>query len=171
MKNAICKKSVGENSEVTFAFGNGESVVVSPENFNPAVQAQLMAYGISQKLGDSYSGCKGNANKAHELFTDMLGRLSGDDGVWTTKRSGTGAGRQTTLIVEAVSRFKGITQQQASDAIEALDAEQLKAVRSAPQIQVLINEIKLERAKAKAWAEADAKDAEGDESNGALDLL
>ncbi len=136
-------KAVSDTA-VTFEFATGEVEEVSPKDFSADIQKQLMLHGLSQKLGDSYSG--EDADKCHGIFTGVLKNLA--DGSWTA-RAGGGAPRISQLA-EALARETGETVEKCVETLAAMDDDKKKAVRSHPAIQVQLSEIKLEKASADA---------------------
>ncbi len=137
-------KAVSDTA-VTFSFATGEEVEVAPKDFSAEIQKQLMLHGLSQKLGDSYSG--EDADKCHAIFTGVLGNLT--DGNWSARAGGGGAPRISQLA-DALARETGETVEKCVEVLAAMDDDKKKAVRSHPNIQVHLSEIKLEKASADA---------------------
>ena len=137
-------KSVSDTA-VTFSFATGEEVAVSPKDFSNEIQAQLMLHGLSQKLGDSYSG--EDADKCHSIFTGVLANLA--EGNWSARAGGGGAPRISQLA-EALARETGEDVAKCVETLAAMDDDKKKAVRSHPAIQVQLSQIKLEKAAADA---------------------
>ena len=80
-------EAVGDDG-VTFTFATGETEVVKPADLPAEIQKQLMLHGLSQKLGDSYSG--EDADKCHAVFTGVLKNLT--EGSWSARSGGGGGG-------------------------------------------------------------------------------
>lgn len=137
-------KAVSETA-VTFEFATGEVVEVSPKDFSGDIQKQLMLHGLSQKLGDSYSG--EDADKCHSIFTGVLANLT--DGNWSARAGGGGSPRISQLA-EALARETGETVEKCVETLAAMDDDKKKAVRQHPAIQVQLSQIKLEKAAADA---------------------
>jgi len=137
-------KAVSDTA-VTFEFATGEVVEVSPKDFSGDIQKQLMLHGLSQKLGDSYSG--EDADKCHAIFTGVLANLN--DGNWSARAGGGGAPRISQLA-DALARETGETVEKCVEVLAAMDDDKKKAVRSHPSIQVHLSQIKLEKAAADA---------------------
>ena len=137
-------KSVSDTA-VTFEFATGEVKEVSPKDFSSDIQKQLMLHGLSQKLGDSYSG--EDADKCHAIFTGVLANLT--DGNWSARAGGGGAPRISQLA-EALARETGEPVDKCVETLAAMDDDKKKAVRSHPAIQVQLSQIKLEKAAADA---------------------
>lgn len=138
-----------ERIEFQFANGNTHTVVATdlPEN----VQRCALWHGISQKLGDEYSGAK-TADEAEEAFLALLERLT--DGDWATERAE--AGPRTSLIFEAICiayerAGKPLTDEQKTEKREALkDAATRKAAQEHPAIAAVYLELQAQRAVEKA---------------------
>lgn len=137
-------KSVSDTA-VTFEFATGEVEEVSPKNFSAEIQKQLMLHGLSQKLGDSYSG--EDADKCHSIFGGVLKNLV--DGNWSARAGGGGAPRISQLA-EALARETNESVEKCVGILSAMDDDKKKAVRAHPAIQVQLSEIKLEKAAADA---------------------
>jgi len=155
-KQTICKKTI-EGDTVTFAFSNGSTATVSPENFSPEIQTQLMAYGISQKLGDSYAGSEG-PDEAQAAFQSTLDQLAA--GEWKVRRA-SGAPRVTQLA-EALAAVTGQELAVCQEKIAGMDDDQRKGLRAHPQVAAKLAEIKAQKAQAaaaKALEEAQGAEA------------
>ena len=81
-------KTVSDTA-VTFEFATGEVEEVSPSDLPAEIQKQLILHGLSQKLGDSYSG--EDADKCHAIFSGVLKNLV--EGNWSARSGGGGAPR------------------------------------------------------------------------------
>jgi len=137
-------KAVSDTA-VTFEFATGEVVEVSPKDFSGDIQKQLMLHGLSQKLGDSYSG--EDADKCHSIFTGVLVNLN--EGNWSARAGGGGSPRISQLA-EALALETGETVEKCVEILSAMDDDKKKAVRVHPAIQVQLSQIKLKKAAADA---------------------
>lgn len=145
-KNQICKKTpIPEKQAVEFAFANGVTHTISMADFQAEQQSQLGSYGISQKFGDSYAGAE-SPDEAVETFLATVEQVK--SGEWTVRRGGGGAAR-ITMLVEALARVTGKTEEEAQAKIATLDDDEKKDLRTHPQIAAVLEEIKLDRQKAK----------------------
>lgn len=81
-----------------FRFANGETLVVNPNDIGANCRTAALFHGLSQKIGDSYAGAKGDADTAYESAQTILERLINDDWV----RQGEGVGARPSLVSEAV---------------------------------------------------------------------
>ena len=133
-------KTVGEAS-VTFDFATGESVEVKPADLSKDLQRQLMLHGLSQKLGDSYSG--EDADKCFTIFTGVLKNL--EDGEWSARSGGGGAPRISQLA-EALSVAAGETVEKCVEKLSEMSDADKKTVRDHPQVQAALADIKLRKA-------------------------
>lgn len=150
----VTKSVDAEAGTVTFEFATGESEVVEVKEFSNDVQAQLMLHGLSQKLGDSYSGEE--ADKCHAIFAGTLKQLV--EGNWSARSGGGGAPRISQLA-EALSRATDNPVEECIETLAGMSDEDKKGVRAHPQIQAILAEIKLEKATADA---AKAKEEAGE---------
>jgi hypothetical protein len=125
---------------VKFEFATGEVVEVKVGDFKSDIQKQLMLHGLSQKLGDSYSG--EDADKCHTIFQGVLKNLT--EGSWSA-RAGGGAGRISQLAA-ALSRAAGEPVEKCVEKLSEMDDAAKKTVREHPAVQAALAEIKLEKA-------------------------
>lgn len=140
-------------------------VEVSPKDFTPEIQRQLMIHGLSQKLGDSYAG--EDADKCHAIFTGTLKSLT--DGTWSS-RSGGGGGPRISQLAEAFSRAVGQPVEACVSKLAEMTDDQKAAVRKHPQVVSALAEIKLEKAKADAKKAKEASKAGDPEGEAPVDL-
>jgi len=145
MAETKVKKTVEEDGSITFEFASGETEKVSPGDFSAEIQKQLMTHGLSQKLGDSYSG--EDTDKCHAVFLGVKKNL--EDGNWSA-RSGGGGGPRVSQLAAALARVTGEPIEKCVEKLSALDDDKKKAVQAHPDIQLAIAEIKQEAAAAKA---------------------
>lgn len=146
---SICTKTVREDmSGVDFTFSNGEVLSVDISSIPDEVIAHLICHGISQKVGDSYTGQK-DAAEAHATASALVERLQG--GEWTAARqsSGGGAGRVTQLA-EALARACGKTVPECVAVLDGMDDDQKKQLRQHDAIKAQLAIIKAEAAQAAA---------------------
>lgn len=123
---------------VTWTFGDGTTVSVRGADFPAQVQEYLLAYGIRQKLSDSYASRKSEAERK-ERFLQVLKDLK--EGVLpgtTERRSGADASAVDALAkaVMAALAERGIAKQHAevAAALKKMSAEQRLAVAAAPDV-------------------------------------
>lgn len=130
---------------VKFEFATGEVVEVKCGDFKGDIQKQLMLHGLSQKLGDSYSG--EDSDKCHTIFQGVLKNLS--EGNWSARAGGGGAGRISQLAA-ALARAAGEPIEKCVEKLSEMDDATKKTVREHPAVQAALAEIKLEKAQADA---------------------
>ena len=140
----IAKKVVGE-STITFAWADETSTVVDLDTLPEAIKQRAMIHGLSQKLGDSYSGAAGDVGRAKAMFDETLSALQ--DGDWNRQGGGFSSGG---IWVEALAQAAGVTVEEALEKWNAMDDAEKAAVRKHPQVKLAKAEIEMERAKAKA---------------------
>jgi hypothetical protein len=136
----IAKKAIVEGA-ITFTWADESISTVLVDDFSKAIRERAEVHGFSQKLGDSYSGCKTVA-EAKLKFDATLKALH--DGDWNMKGASTGG-----QIVQAIARATGAT---IEDVLvkwnEADDATRKSWAKHPDVIQAALT-IKLEGLKAK----------------------
>lgn len=120
-------------------------------------------HGLSQTLGDTYAGAKGDLTAALDAFQTKFEVLAG--GQWVEKREGVGPKPSSVAAaVKAALEANGETvddDRMAAIMSKLKTAEQRKAAVANPAINAQYEAIKLANAKAKAKAAAaKAKDAD-----------
>lgn len=139
-------KTINEDGTLSFEFATGEVVDVNPGDFSNEIQKQLLIHGVSQKLGDSYSG--EDADKCHVIFSGVLKNLT--EGNWSA-RAGGGGGARISQLAEALSRASdGETVETCVETLSSMSDEEKAAVKKHPAVQAALAEIKLEKAQAEA---------------------
>ena len=83
---------------LVFKFADGETYEVRGSDLPPAIMEAAAYHGLSQKLGDSYAGAKGNIADARDAFETVLERLTNGD--WVTV--GEGPGTRPSMVADAV---------------------------------------------------------------------
>ena len=130
---------------VDFTFQDGTVLSAELSALNPEMINKLAVHGLSQKVGDSYSGeeaanCQTIAEAVWKTLTE---------GEWST-RSGGGGGPRISQLAEALARVTGEEIQACVGTIAEMDDDGKKDLRAHPQIKATIAEIKLEKAQADA---------------------
>lgn len=143
----VCKKTpLTENGTVvgmTFAFENGKVHQVKFGDFSDEVRKAAEANGFAQKLGDAYAGSHGNPTVAEQLFLAVLETLQ--EGSWNKGARGPS---MTAILTEAIVR---LTKRESEEVVEMLASktkEEIAALKKRKDVQKVIKEIELERAKA-----------------------
>lgn len=154
-KVQFCKKTYDiETGEVSFAFGDGETITANVNDYSDKIQATLKVHGLIQKGGDSYAGAKGNYTEAKNSLREVLENLKA--GEWRGSRED-GQPRIGDLA-EAIARVKGIDLAAATAAVEAAAEEKRKEWRAHPRIKAAIAQIKAEKAQKELEAATSAGD-------------
>lgn len=167
MATAKAKKTVREDlSGVDFEFAHGTVVAVNLEDFSEQTIANLVCHGLSQKLGDSYSGAE-SSEQAQTFLEKVLERLKA--GEWTAAREG-GGGRGVSQLVEALHRATGQPVEACNDLVQSMDDDQKKGLKEHSDIKAALAEIRAEKA-AEAAAKARAEQAAGGEEPSLAELL
>lgn len=138
-------KKVIEGTSITFKWADDSETVVNLDGFSEAILQHATLHGLSQKLGDSYSGAAGNVAYAKEMFEETLNALR--EGDWNRKGGGISSGG---IWVEALARAAGEDMEAALAAWNEMDDETKAATRKHPAVKLAKAEIEAERAKAKA---------------------
>lgn len=144
----IASKEVDlEKGTVTLKFAHGADLVIQAASLPKEMQKRAMLHGLSQKVGDSYSGAD-KPEDAFDIATKSLETINSGD--WNVGR---GAGEGTPRVgalAKGVARAMGKTLEEATAAVEALDDEQKKAVRAHPDVKAAMAAIRAEEAAAAA---------------------
>lgn len=145
-KVKFCDKEYDlDTSKVSFTFGNGEKLEIDANGLSPEMQKQLMLHGISQKVGDSFAGVKGNYAEGVQNAKDTIEQLQA--GVWKAARDDDARPRLAELA-EAIARIKDVPVEAATAAVEKGSEEQRKAWRSNAKVKATIAQIRAEKAAA-----------------------
>ena len=141
-KPQFCKKDWNEQGVVTFAFGNGTTLECDSNKLSNEIRLDLLCHGISQKVGDSYAGVKGNYAEGIANAKEVIEQLYA--GEWSADREG-GAPRLAELA-EAIARIKGTDVEKTRAAVEKASDEERKAWRSNGKVKATIAAIRAEKA-------------------------
>lgn len=140
-RNSLCKKTVDVDAgTVTFEFTNDETVVFELSSLDEAGLKRAALHGISQKGGDSYAGIK-SADDAQKSLVATLEAV--EKGEWNTRTPGE---PRIGVLVMALARAAGKTEEEAKAVIESLDDDTKKALAKDPAIKKAKAEIALEKA-------------------------
>lgn len=128
---------------VSFKFADKKETELAFDlkQLTPAIVLQLAIHGLSQKLGDSYSGLT-NVTEAIETVTEVWGNLV--NGNFNVRSSGNGG-----MLAEAIARIKGISVEAAKEVIDALDEDKLETLKKNQRVKDTMTVIKAERATAR----------------------
>ena len=150
-KVKFCNKEYDlDTGLVEFQFGNGKTLSCDSNKIPEETRKQLMLHGISQKVGDSFAGVKGNYAEGMQNAQDTIDQLYA--GVWKAAREDDARPRLAELA-EAIARIKQVPLEAATAAVEKGSDEQRKSWRSNAKVKAVIAQIRAEKA-AKALEEA-----------------
>ncbi len=159
-RSSVAKKTVNlEERTVTFDFGDVGQVTFDLNKCTADNVLRHALHGASQKHGDSYSGCAGDATAAFELCTKSITQVEGDAGKWTDRKAGVPG--LPSVFIEAVQRQqftihdRNFTFDEVRAKLEAKTDAQCKALKQNVKLAAIMAEIRAERAEAKAKAETD----------------
>lgn len=141
-RKSIAKKIVTDTS-VQIAFENGHLLEIHPAELSDEIRNRLMLHGLSQKVGDSYSGAE-SIEEAIAAATTAVDNLKNGD--WAVRASTGG------ILAEAVAELQGIELPDAIEMVLSLDDDTKKALQKAPEVAAVIADIKARKARAKAKA-------------------
>jgi hypothetical protein len=141
----FCEKEYDlDTGLVSFAFGNGQVLEIDSNSLSAEMQKQLMLHGISQKVGDSFAGAKGNFVEGIAAAKAVIEQLS--QGIWRAARGEGEARPRLGELASAIARIKGVTQEVAMAAVEKATDEQRKAWRGNAKVKATIAAIRAEEA-------------------------
>lgn len=140
----IAKKVIDGNT-LTFRWADDSETVINPSDFREEILQHAILHGLSQKLGDSYSGAAGDVTAAKAMFDETLTALQ--EGDWNRKGGGFSSGG---IWVEALAKAADVTIEEALEAWNNQDDAGKAGIRKQPQVKAAKAEIELARAKAKA---------------------
>lgn len=184
-KSNVCKKvytfpdgTTGAHAKqdavsLSFAFTDGETIVVTPGDFPTEIQTCLMFFGISEKLGNAYAGAAKKAKEtgetvgevAFDLFESLRERLV--LGEWIAEREA--GGPRIGQLVQAVINCKarqGETVEFTAVAEILKDKEIREMVEKDPVVVAEVASIRATAAAERATAAAAAAEGQTGESLG-----
>jgi len=153
-KPKFCDKS-SEGTTASFTFGDGTVLSLDVSNLTEEIQTELMLHGALQKIGDSYAGAAGDYAYAKAQAEKVIQNLV--DGVWKAAREAGESKPKSGELVQALAELKGLEVEAVAAAVEAMDEERRKAVRSHPAVKAKIAELRARKAN-EAAAKAGALD-------------
>lgn len=145
----IAKKFALE-SGVRIQFENGKTLEAELSKLSDLMIRRLAVHGLSQKLGDSYSGAE-SIGEAVKSATAVWTTIQNDR--WSEGRSSDGG-----ILAEAIARIKGISVDKVAETLADLDDDQKAGLRKNAKVKAMIDLIKGERAKAKLEGSDDEDD-------------
>jgi hypothetical protein len=157
-RQQIAKKNIHEDSSgVTIDFSDGEALTVNLSELPEEMITHLALHGLSQKLGDSYSG-ESDITVARTKAAGVAERLNKGD--WKAVREG--GGSKITDLAHALATVTGKTVEESVTVISNMEAADKKGLRNHPKIAAELAKITAARAQAKAEKAAESDDNEFD---------
>jgi hypothetical protein len=147
------KETDAEAGLLLVSFAHGEDLSISLSEVPEKILTELALHGLSQKVGDSYSGEK-DPQEAKAKAEDVIDRLKSGDWVKARLR-GEGS---TSLTVEAIAAIKGKSVSAIKEVWAGLPEDTKKAVRNDPAIKAKMAAIKAERLQSKADEASDSEE-------------
>ena len=141
----LIAKKVIDGSTLKFIWADESETEIVLTGFSDDILERATLHGLSQKLGDSYSGAAGDVTKAKAALIETLDALRAGD--WNRKGGGFSSGG---IWVEALARAAGEDVEKALAVWNEADDDMKKAFKKDERIKLAKAEIELERAKAKA---------------------
>lgn len=140
MRNAKAKVKTNLDDETCQWIWADDTVnTVAINDFDQAIITRLILFGLKTKLSNTYAG-EAVMSAAKKVFATGLAMLL--DGEWT---SGT---TRTSILARALARVRGLSIEEAIDAISKLDKKDAGKLRKAKPIRFAIAQIELEEAEA-----------------------
>jgi len=160
---AFAKKQIDtEAKSVAILFEDGTEARHSLNDLSQEMIVQLALHGLSQKLGDSYSGAEAAVSDgeapskvayAQGTVSRVWGSLTSNE--WSAKREGSGSG-SVTLLAKAIAQALGVgTPEEAQAKLDSMDKETRAKIRNVPKVALAVANLKAEQA-ARAAAKAQA---------------
>lgn len=144
-REKIASKTIVRENElptnVVILFQDGRRVDVSLNDIPSHIQRELIAHGLSQKLGDSYAGAKGNTSAAFAECSSVAEALL--KGEWNRRGTGTGG-----ILAEAIARLTQQALEEVQAVLADMDEETKKELMKRKDVKAMIAIIRAERAKA-----------------------
>lgn len=161
-RNRKATKSIDlDAGTVTFTFADGgEPLVVSGKSLPQSIQVHALLHGISQKVGDSYSGVD-TPEQARVFAQAAVDQLMAGD--WKQPATGGSGGTGDSVLCEALARASGHSLEDATAVVAKLDDDQRKALRKRPAVKAQIEAVKIERAMRRQKAAEEAAQQTGDD--------
>lgn len=159
-RSSVAKKTTNlDERTVLFDFGDAGQVTFDLNKCTAENVLRHALHGASQKHGDSYSGCAGDAKAAFILCTKSVLQVVGDGGKWTDRKAGVPG--LPSVFVEAVQRQqlaihdRDLSFDAVKDKLEAMTDAKRKALKQNAKLGAIMAEIRAERAAAKATVDTD----------------
>ena len=144
----------GKSRSVRYVLGNGVEVQACLDDYSEETVLRLTLHGLSQKVGDAASGFS-KERDFHGAFGSMQNVEDNlRRGIWASR-----AGGGTSDLVQVLAELQGCELEAAQAAVDKMDEDVLKTVKSNPTIKKALADLVAKRA---------AEAAKGAESIGDL---
>jgi len=154
-RTKIADKSIADDlSGVSIGFVHGETLTVALDSLSEEIVRRLALHGLSQKLGDAYSG-EDDPAAALACSKAVAERLA--EGDWAKAREG-GSGGRISDLSQALANVTGQPVEVCLEKLADMDKDQKSGLRKHPKIAAELARIAAERAAKKA---EDAVGSEG----------
>jgi len=130
---------------IRILFTDGREVKVNLETLGQIIKAEALAHGISQKLGDSYSGCQGNLDEAFAECAAVAESII--EGNWNRK-GGSGGGE----LAQAIADLTGKELDEIIPVLRTMSDEDKATLRRRKDVKAALAKIKAAKAEAAAKA-------------------
>lgn len=139
--------------KLTFALGDGQTLVVDVRELSPEVVRQAMLHGINQKVRDSAAGF--SKEKDYDgAFEAMDAVVSGlQAGEWNRRASGVGVNIND--LATAIAEIKKAPFEKALAAVKSWDDAKKKEVSKNAKVAAIIAKLRSDRATAAAKSAED----------------
>ena len=144
---------------IRFTFEGQEDVTIDVNALSDEVKFNRLVHGVSQTVGDSYAGVKGEADPAAaarayaaETVKQLLAGIL---------RASSGGGPRVTDLATVFAALNGVTVDEAVEFIGGLDEKQEKELRNKPKIKAQLLALTAKRAAEKAAAALAEAEKEG----------
>lgn len=132
-----------------FATLNVGEFTILRKDLNDAIADHGLWHGIGQKVGDAAAKDAGTpARDKHAAMLKMRDQIVGVDGQWSVR----GEGGDDSLVIRAVARATGTTDEQATAAWAEWDEDTRKAMKSDGDVVKAMAKIRAEDAERRAKA-------------------
>ena len=129
---------------VVVTFDNGTSVRLPLAALSPEILNEALAHGLSQKLGDSYSGAKGDTAWAQAQCEATVESLVAGD--WNRR----GAGGDVDLASALIALFPDREPDEVREKVSAMSPDDRSAMSRQPSVKAELARIRAERLATKA---------------------
>ena len=147
-KTPFCNVTTDDAGVITFAFGNGQSLTIAPQELPEEQQENLLRHGLVQKVRDSFASAKGNFSFAEAAASKVLEQLRNNQ--WTASRGSSESKPHIGELVQALAELKGLDPAIVQAAVEKASDEKRKAWRSNAEVKAKIAELRAAAARKRA---------------------